>query len=196
VLSNGLSIVAGATAITGGIASALLGSPVAAIGSQLSGVATNALGQVSGADLNKVVNLAKGAGSQLVASASSLIPPPDSFAAQIQQNQNLLRQDSVASAVKQLQENIGKNSAFLQKNIQSTATAFQTGTNNVVGQAADALSKTPFKDVQFPSTAEVASKVGLDKINSPSAAKFSPTSTNPAGAVVAFQTGTPQGIVI
>lgn len=181
VSSNGSSIAIGASAITGGIASTLSGNPATAVGSQLSGVVTNSQGLIAGADLNKVVDLEKGSANNLVASASSLIPPPDSFAAEIQQAQNLLRQDSVANAVKQLQENIGKSSAFLQKNLQSATTAFQTGTNNIIGQAADALSKTPFKDVQFPSTAEVASKISRDKINAPSAANFTPTSTNPSG---------------
>jgi hypothetical protein len=182
VASNGVNITAGAAAITGGVASALNGNPAAAVGSQLSGVITNAQGVISGADLNKVVDLAKGASNQLVAQASSLIPPADSFAAQIQSAQNLLRQDSVANAVKKLQETAGKNSSFLTKSVESAASVvptFETGTNNLVQQASSALSNTPFKDVQFPSTDEVASKIGLDKISAPSVANFTPSSTNP-----------------
>lgn len=182
VASNGVNITAGAAAIVGGVASALNGNPFAAVGSQLSGVITNAQGAISGADLNKVVDLTKGAGNQLIAQASSLIPPPDTFAAQIQSAQNLLRQDSVANAVKKLQETVGKNASFLQKNLESASAAvptFVTGSNDIAKQAASALSNTPFKDVQFPSAAEVASKFGLDKINSPSVAKYTPGSTNP-----------------
>lgn len=182
VASNGLNITAGVAAIGGGIASALNGNPLAAVGSQLSGVITNAQGAISGADINKVVDLAKGAGNNLVAQASSLIPSPDSFAAQIQDAQNLLRQDSVANAVKKLQESAGKNSSFLQKNLESAAAAvptFVTGTNDIAKQAASALSNTPFKDVQFPSADEVVSKIGLDKLSSSSTAKFTPSATNP-----------------
>lgn len=182
VASNGVNITAGAAAIVGGVASALNGNPSAAIGSQLSGVVTNAQGAIAGADINKVVDLTKGAGNQLIANASNLIPPPDSFAAQIQASQNLLRQDSVANAVKKLQETAGKNASFLQKNLESAASAvptFATGTNDIVKQASSALSNTPFKDVQFPSADEVASKLSLDKINLPSVANFVPSSTNP-----------------
>ena len=182
VASNGVNITAGAAAIVGGVATALNGNPSTAIGSQLSGVITNAQGAIAGADVNKIVSLTKSAGNQLVASASNLIPPPDSFASQIQGAQNLLRQDSVANAVKKLQETAGKNASFLQKNLESAASAvptFVTGTNDIVKQAAGALSNTPFKDVQFPSADEVAAKLSLDKINAPSVANFIPGATNP-----------------
>lgn len=180
VSSNGLNVTAGAAAITGGFASALSGNPVSAVGADLSGVITNAQGAIAGADLNKVVNLAKGASNQLVANASNLIPPPNAFAEQIKQAQLGLKQVADSNAFKKLQESIGKDAAFLQQNIQSTATTFQTGTNNIVQQASSALANTPYKDLQFPSGAEVASKLSLDKLNLPSVANFFPTSTNPA----------------
>jgi hypothetical protein len=179
--SNGVNITAGIPGIVGGAALALSGNPSSTAGTQLSGVVTNAQGAITGADINKVVDLAKSSGNELVANASNLIPPPNSFAAQIQQAQTLLRQDSVANAVKKLQETSGKSAAFLQKNLESAATSFETGTNNIVQQAGSALSNTPFKDVQFPSTAEVASKLGAEKINQPSTANYSPSSTNPVG---------------
>ena len=70
----------------------------------------------------------------------------------------------------------------MQKNLESAASAvptFVTGTNDIVKQAAGALSNTPFKDVQFPSADEVAAKLSLDKINAPSVANFIPGATNP-----------------
>ncbi len=180
VASNGLNLTLGAAAISGGVASALSGNPVSAVGADLSGVITNAQGAIAGADLNKVVDLAKGASNQLVANASNLIPPPNAFAEQIKQAQLGLKQVADSNAFKNLQESIGKDAAFLQQNIQSTATTFQTGTNNIVQQASSALANTPYKDFQFPSGAEVASKLSLDKLNLPSVANFFPTSTNPA----------------
>jgi hypothetical protein len=179
VSSNGFNITAGAAAITGGFASALSGTPSAALGADLSGVITNAQGVLAGADLNKVVDLSKGAANQLVATASNLIPPPSSYAAQIQQAQQGLRQIADSSAFKTLQESVGKDAAFLQQNIQSAATTFQTGTNTIVQQASSALANTPFKDLQFPTANEVASKLSLNNFNAPSAATYFPTSTNP-----------------
>ena len=79
VSSNGFNLTAGAAAITGGFASALSGNPVSAPGADLSGVITNAQGAISGADLNKVVDLGKGASNQLIANSSNLIPPPNAF---------------------------------------------------------------------------------------------------------------------
>jgi hypothetical protein len=115
----------------------------------------------------------------LVANASNLIPPADSFSAQIQQAQQGLRQVADSNAFKNLQENVGKDAAFLQQNLEGTATTFQTGTNTIVQQASSALANTPFKDLQFPSGSEVASKLSLNNFNAPSAATYFPTSTNP-----------------
>jgi hypothetical protein len=179
VASNGLNLTLGAAAITGGVASALSGNPSVAIGADLSGVITNAQGAISGADLNKVVGLTKGASNQLVANASNLIPPPNAFAEQIKQAQQGLRQVADSNAFKNLQESIGKDAAFLQQNIQSAATTFQTGTNTIVQQASSALANTPYKDFQFPSGDEVASKLNATKLSLPSVANYFPTSTNP-----------------
>lgn len=179
VASNGFNITSGAAAITGGIATALTGNPVTAAGSNLSGVTASAQGLISGGDINKVVDLAKGATNQLTASASNLLPPPGTFAAEIQQAQQGLRQVADSNAFKNLQESVGKNAAFLQQNLASSATTFQTGTNTIVQQASSALANTPFKDLQFPSGSEVASKLSLNNLNAPSAATYFPTSTNP-----------------
>jgi hypothetical protein len=179
VKSNGLNITAGAAAIVGGAALALTGTPSTPSGVQLSGVSTNSQGTISGGNLNKVINLNKSNNNQLVASSSELIASTDPFASTIQQSQTSIRQDSIAYQNKQLQENVGKNSAFLQRNPNGNATTFQTGTNNVVGQASNSLGNTPYKDSQFSSSAEVASKRSSDKINNPSIANYSPTSTNP-----------------
>ena len=180
VSSNGFNLTAGAAAITGGFASALSGNPVSAPGADLSGVITNAQGAISGADLNKVVDLGKGASNQLIANSSNLIPPPNAFAQQIQQAQQGLRQVADSNAYKNLQQSIGKDAAFLQQNLQNSATTFQTGTNNIVQQASSALANTPYRDVQFPSGSEVASTLSLNNLNAPSAATYFPTSTNPA----------------
>lgn len=179
VLSNGLNVTAGAAAITGGIASTLSGLPSLAAGVDLSGVAANAQGLIAGANLNKIVDLSKNAANQLVGTASSLIPSPNTFSAQIEDAQRGLRQIADSNAFKNLQESLGKNAAFLQQNLQSTATTFQTGTNKILQQASGALANSPLKDLQFPSGNEVASQLSLDKLKLDAISKFSPSSTNP-----------------
>ena len=105
----------------------------------------------------------------------------DRLVSQLTRN-GMSKDKAYAVAVKKLQESAGKNASFLQKNLESAASAvptFATGTNDIVKQASSALSNTPFKDVQFPSADEVASKLSLDKISLPSVANFKPSSTNP-----------------
>lgn len=183
VNSNGLNITAGLAGITGGIASALSGNPLAAAASNISGLVTNAQGLVTGGDLNKVVDLAKSAGNQLVASASSLIPT-NSFTAGIQAANERIKAIASADATKTLQEGVGKATAFFTgPGAQGAVAAFQTGTNNLVQQAG-ALVSTPFKNFQIPAGPAVASEAAAYVSNLVPTNVFSNftggTSTNPA----------------
>ena len=201
VNSNGLNITAGLAGITGGIASALSGNPLggiasalsenplASIGSNISGLITNAQGLVTGADLNKVVDLAKSAGNQLVAKASDLIPS-NSFTAGIQAANERIKSLASADAAKTLQESVGKATSFFTgPAAQGAVAAFQTGTNNLV-QSANALASTPFKNLQFTAGSQLGNLLGATNLAAPSVAQhIGKMSTNPIGAVVAFQTG-------
>lgn len=189
VISNGFNVTAGAGLLSGGIASALAGNPIAQAASQISGLATNALGQITGGSLNKITSLEKG-DNNLVATGTGSFPT-NSFTAAIQSANERIKNLASADNTKTLQESLGKSTAFLSQNLQSSATTFQTGTNNIVQQAGTALSNTPFKNLQVPGSAELASQLSSINFNLPSAATYEgKTSTNPAGAVVAFQTGT------
>jgi hypothetical protein len=178
VNSNGLNITAGVSALTGGIASALNSNPIAAIGSNISGVLSNPQGIIQGANLNKVVEVAKGAGDQLVATASDLIPT-NSFTAGIEAANRLRKSVADADITKSLQEGVGKAQAFFTgPGTQGVVAAFQNGTNNLV-QSVSALATTPFKNAQFTAGSQVANNLTSEYFTAPSAARYiGNTSTN------------------
>lgn len=188
VISNGFNVTAGTGLLSGGIASALAGNPIAQAASDISGLVTNTLGQITGGSLNKITSLVKGE-NNLVATGSGSIPT-NSFTTAIQSANERIKNLASAENTKALQESLGKSTAFLTQNLQNAATTFQTGTNNIVQQIGGALSNTPFKNFQVPGSAELSSKLSNINFTNPSAATYEGnTSTNPAGAVVAFQTG-------
>lgn len=181
VNSNGINITAGAPLISGGISSALSGNPLSSAGSNISGLLTNAQGLIAGADLNKVVDLTKGA-SSLVAATSTTIPT-NSFTAGIQAANEQLRSLANADTAKQLQDTASKAQAFFNsQQVQTAVTSFQTGTNNVLTQASS-LSLTPFKNFQTPASSAVASEsASLNMAPNNIFANYSGgnTSTNPS----------------
>jgi len=181
VASNGLNITA-AGAITGGIQSALLGNPIAGIGSNISGVITDVQGVIKGANINKVVEVAKGASNDLVAKVSDLIPT-NSFTAGIEAANNLRKSLATADTTKALQEGVGKAQAFFTgPGAQSAVAAFRTGTNNLV-QSVDALVKTPLKNLQFPASSQVANNLTSGYFSAPPPSGYiGNTSTNAAGS--------------
>lgn len=182
VNSNGLNVTAIASAVTGGVADALslAGAALAAASSNISGLLTNAQGLVSGADLNKVVDLAKDAGNKLVATVSEPIPT-NSFVAAIQAANERIKSLATAETAKTLQEEVGKATSFFSgPAAQNAVTAFQTGTNNLV-QSANALGTTPFKNLQFEAGSRLGSLLGSNNLAAQSVAKYTGnTSTNPA----------------
>jgi hypothetical protein len=181
VNSNGLNVTAIASAVTGGVAGALslAGNPLAAASSNISGLLTNAQGLISGADLNKVVDLAKDAGNKLVATASESIPT-NSFVAGIQAANERIKSLATAETAKTLQEGVGKATSFFTGSAaQNAVTAFQTGTNNLV-QSVNALGTTPFKNLQFEAGSQLGSLLGSNNLAAQSVAKYiGNTSTNP-----------------
>ena len=179
VASNGFNITAGASAITGGIASALSGNPVASLTSSIPGVATNSLGQVTGGSLNNVLNVAKGAGNNLVATTSQSLPTNSIFSL-IQTATDKIKSTASADNFKVLQENFGKSTAFLAQNLQTVPTTFTTGTNNIVQQASNALANTPNASLQIPAGVDTASKLSLENLTAAvSSALPGSVSTNP-----------------
>lgn len=192
VNSNGLDITSAAAGITGGIASALNGNPIANLGSNISGLLTDAQGIIKGANLNKIVDVAKDAGNKLIASASDLIPT-NSFTAGIEAANQRIKSLASAETAKSLQESADKASAFFTgPGARNAVAAFQTGTNNLV-QSVSAFSKTPFQNTQFAAGSQVANNLTSSYFSAPTAISYEGrTSTNPAGAVVAFQTGNQQ----
>ena len=182
VNSNGLNVTAIASAVTGGVAGALslAGNPLAAASSNISGLLTNAQGLIAGADLNKVVDLAKDAGNKLVATDSEPIPT-NSFVAAIQAANDYRRSLANSELAKTLQEGVGKATSFFTgPAAQNAVTAFQTGTNNLV-QSANALGTTPFKNLQFEAGSRLGSLLGSNNLAAQSVAKYTGnTSTNPA----------------
>jgi len=181
VNSNGLNITAGLSGITGGIATALSGNPLAAVGSQISGLVTDAQGLVQGANLNKIVDIAKGAGNQLVATASDLIPT-NSFTAGIAAANERIKTLASAENAKTLQESVGKATSFFTgPNAQGAVAAFQTGTNNLASAARSALNSTPFKNLQFTAGSQLGNLLGSNNLSAASVAQYiGNTSTNPA----------------
>jgi hypothetical protein len=180
VASNGLNITGTAAAVTGGIAGALTGNPLANVGSNISGVLTDAQGLIQGANLNKVVDVAKGAGDQLVATASDLIPT-NSFTAGIAAANEKRKAAASADAAKTAQEGAGKAQAFFGgAGALSSIKAFTTGTNQVV-QSGSALSATPYKDSQINASPQAANNLTNSYFTQPSAANYQgKTSTNAA----------------
>jgi len=180
VSSNGLNVTGVTAPITGGIATALAGNPLAGIGSGISGLVTDAQGLMRGANLNKVVDIAKDAGNQLVAKASDLIPT-NSFTAGIQAANERIKSLATAENTKTLQESLGKATSFFTgPNAQGAVAAFQTGTNNLV-QSVNSLATTPFKNLQFNASTQVANNLTSGYFSAPSAAGYiGNTSTNPA----------------
>jgi hypothetical protein len=183
VASNGLNITAAAGAITGGIQSALSGNPIANLGSNISGVLTDAQGVIRGANLNKIVEVGKEAGNQLVAKVSDLIPT-NSFTAGIQAANQRIKSLADAGTTKALEEGVGKAQAFFTgPGAQGAVAAFQTGTNNLV-QGVNGLVKTPLKNLQFPATNQVANQLGLDSLSQTTPATYytGNMSTNPSSS--------------
>jgi hypothetical protein len=183
VASNGLNITAAAGAITGGIQSALSGTPIANLGSNISGVLTDAQGVIKGANLNKIVEVGKEAGNQLVAKVSDLIPT-NSFTAGIQAANQRIKSLADAGTTKALEEGVGKAQAFFTgPGAQGAVAAFQTGTNNLV-QGVNGLVKTPLKNLQFPATNQVANQLGLDSLSQTTPATYytGNMSTNPSSS--------------
>jgi hypothetical protein len=186
VNSNGFNITAAASAVTGGIAGAfsLTGNPLAAASSNISGLLKDAQGIVTGADLNKVVDLTKDASNKLVATASDLIPT-NAFTSAINFANEQKKKLADAEIGKSLQESLGKaGSFFTGTDAQSAIATFQTGTNNLIQQASGAtnlLNATPFKNFQFAAGSQLSNLLGSNSLSAPSVAKYiGNTSTNPA----------------
>lgn len=182
VNSNGLNVTAIASAVTDGVAGALslAGNPLAAASLNISGLLTNAQGLIAGADLNKVVDLAKDAGNNLVAIESDLIPT-DSWQSVVNGINERIKSLATAETAKTLQEEVGKATSFFTgPAAQNAVTAFQTGTNNLV-QSVNALGTTPFKNLQFEAGSQLGSLLGSNNLAAQSVAKYTGnTSTNPA----------------
>jgi hypothetical protein len=180
--SNGFNITAAAPIISGGVASALNGNPTAALSTNISGLTQNLEGVVTGGNLNKVIDLSKSAGNQLSAVASNPLPT-NSFTAAIQSANEKLRTLASSENTRALQENLGKNSAFLQQNLQSTQAVFTTGSNDLVQQVNSALGNTPYKNSQISAGSQVANNAGSGYFAAPSPISIEgKTSTNAAGS--------------
>lgn len=171
VNSNGSDITAGAAAITGGITTALNSFPKIDIGSQISGVFADAQGFVQGVDVNKIVDVAKGAGDTLTASVSELIPI-DSWQTTLNAVNEKTKALASAETTKALQEQVGKASSFFTgPGAQNLTAAFETGTNNLV-QSVNSLSTTPFKNLQFDAGSKLSSLLGSNNLSAPSVTKY------------------------
>lgn len=179
VNSNGLNITSVAASITGGITSALNSNPIASIGSNISGILADAEGVVRGANLNKVVEVAKDAGNKLIATASDLIPT-NSFTAGIEAANQRIKSLANADTAKSLQEGVGKAEAFFSgPGVQGAVAAFQTGTNNLVQQV-NSLANTPLAKFQFPAGEQVANNLTSGYFSAPGPTGYiGNTSTNP-----------------
>ena len=180
VNSNGLNITGVTAAVTGGIATALNSFPTVNIGSQISGVFSNANGLLQGADLNKVVDVAKNAGNTLTASVSELIPI-DSWQASLNAVNEKTKSLASAETAKTLQEQVGKATSFFTgPNAQNAVTAFQNGSNQLV-QSVGALDKTPFKNLQFEAGSQLSTLLGSNSLSAPSATRYTGNmTTNPS----------------
>jgi hypothetical protein len=171
VNSNGLDITAGAAAVTGGITTALNSFPKIDIGSKISGVFADAQGFVQGVDVNKIVEVAKGAENTLTASVSELIPI-DSWQTTLNAVNEKTKALASAETTKALQEQVGKASSFFTgPGAQNLTAAFETGTNKLV-QSVNSLSTTPFKNLQFDAGSKLSSLLGSNSLSAPSVTKY------------------------
>jgi hypothetical protein len=180
VASNGFNVTAGAAAITGGVATALVGNPTVATNG-ISGLLQNAQGQVTGGNLNKVYDLAKTSSTQLAATGTNVISSP-AFTQTVQNYQTQLKNAASEDNLKKLQATFGKNTAFLQKSLTTNAATFTTGTGDLVSPVS-AFNNTPLQDLQIPASADVAAKLSSINFEAPSAVNTTGrTSTNAAGS--------------
>lgn len=154
--SNGFNLTAGASAVTGGIATALKGTPLAGASTTVSGLLSNASGLLAGADPNKIVSLAKNSTSGLTATATSSIPT-NSFTSAIEYANDQLKAAAISNSMKNLQETAGKSASLLASGAQGVGAVFQNGTSTLAAEAS-AFSQTPFAKYQIPATAAVASE--------------------------------------
>lgn len=182
VNSNGFNITAAAATVSAGVAGALSGIPIANEGSNISGLLTNAQGTIQGANLNKVVDIAKDSSNKLVASATELIPT-NSFTAGISAANQRIRSLASSYGAKNLQENTGKAEAFFSgTKLPGAVATFETGTNNLV-ESTSALSTTPFKDLQVDADSDVANELTSSYFTAAAPSGYiGNTSTNAAGS--------------
>lgn len=166
VASNGLNITGKVAEITGGIKSALNNIPTVGFGAGISGVFADAQGIIQGADLNKVVNVAKEAGDNLVASTSNLIST-NSWQSVVDGFNERTKSLASAETTQALQEGFGKAESFFKgPEFQNTLTTFQTGTNTLVQQV-NSLAKTPLAKFQFPAGGQTANNLTSDYFKAP-----------------------------
>lgn len=178
IVSNGFGVSSAAGLISGGAANSLSGIPTTLPSTNISGLITNASNQLSGSNLNKIINTAKSS-SGLTATGSDTFPV-SSFAAGIQAANERKRSLASSDITKNIQETLGSSAAFLSKNFQSVGTTFTSGTNNVVSQASSALANTPYQNFQFPGSGDLASQLSSINFNTPPNSNFTGgSSTNP-----------------
>jgi hypothetical protein len=180
--SNGFSLTAAAAAVTGGIASALQGSPIAKAGSAISGVVSDIGGKITGADPNKILSLDKSETGELTAEKSDPIPT-NSFTSAIQTANGRLKTLASQDAARTAQEASGSLNARIAQSLPSTVT-WQTGTESLASAAGNALSTTPFKNFQIPASIRVASDAAAAGLSSDYSglSSIGKTSTNAAGS--------------
>jgi hypothetical protein len=114
------------------------------------------------------VDLTKDAGNKLIASASELIPT-NSFTAGIEAANQRIKDLANSDLTRTLQESLGKTGSFFTgTGTQQLVSTFQTGTNQLAQEftntAQNVLNATPFKNLQFPATAQISNQLGLDKL--------------------------------
>ena len=179
VNSNGFNITQGAPTVTNST-SGLVGAPIALAGSAISGVSTSPGGIISGTNINKVTNLAKGPNNRLVATSSAPIPT-NSFASAIQSSKDQTRNKASSTSQKALEESSNSSSAYFKsQNFNVATTSFKTGTNEVASSVSP-LAQTPARDLQFPAAPEVSSSYAANNLASTTLPSLDGlTSTNPA----------------
>ena len=155
--SNGFNIAATAGVITGGVQTALSGTPTASLESSISGLTRNASGVITGADPNKIISL--NPANNLTASSSATIPT-NSFTAAIQSANERLRSLSNLDTTRSLQPQAGELST--------------------------ALNNTPFRNFQIPASTQVAADTASNNLSSNyfglQTSTEGKTSTNAAGS--------------
>ena len=156
--SNGFNIGAGAAVVTGGIQTALQGTPTAPADLNISGVTTTASGLIRGGDPNKVISL-NPTTTGLSASTSKPLPT-NSFTAAIQQANERIKSLS---------------------NLDTSRSVEQQA-----GQAATALDNTPLRNFQIPASSQVAADTAANNLSSNyfglQTSTEGKTSTNAAGS--------------